>query len=116
MTILVEGFGHRVGVGTVNLTAPSSDPDERNYRIRLLPQVMTPWWRNTCHLTYLLQRTVRAAPALRPERVLLVPVPLGQSPSLRLLRRRLMAGFVRRLLRYYGTVRLPMSVHHRRMS
>src|SRR5208282_839795 len=36
--------------------------------------------------------------------------------SLRLLRRRLVAGLVRRLLRYCGTVRLPMPVHHRRMS
>jgi hypothetical protein len=38
------------------------------------------------------------------------------SPSLRLLLRRLGAGLVRRLLRYYGTVRLPMPVHYRRMS
>jgi hypothetical protein len=41
--------------------------------------------------------------------------PLGQSPSLHLFRRRL-PNFVRRLLRYYGTVRLPAPVHHRRTS
>src|SRR5271166_1146999 len=77
---------------------------------------MTPRRRIPFHLTYPLQRTVRAAPALCPGRVLLLWVPLGQSPSLRLLRRRHEAGFVRRLLRYYGTVRLPMPVHHRRTS
>src|SRR5208283_2602110 len=76
---------------------------------------MTPRRRIPFHLTYPLQRTVRAAPALCPGRVLLLWVPLGQSPSLRLLRRRHEAGFVRRLLRYYGTVRLPLPVHHRRM-
>jgi hypothetical protein len=40
-----------------------------------------------------LQRTVRALPALSPGRVLLVRIPFGRSPSLRLLRRRL-PGFV----------------------
>src|SRR5271167_3845318 len=53
---------------------------------------MTPRRRIPFHLTYPLQRTMRAAPALGPGRVLLLRVPLGQSPSLRLLRRRLMAG------------------------
>src|SRR6266702_282049 len=68
-----------------------------------------------CCLTYPLERTVRTDPALHPERVLLAQVPFGQTPSLHPLRRR-SPGLVRRLLRYYGSVRLPLSVHHRRTS
>src|SRR5882724_10900826 len=68
-----------------------------------------------CCLTYPLQRTGRVSPARCPGRVLLWQVPFGQSPSLHLLRHRL-PGFVRRLLRYYGSVRLPRSVRHRRAS
>ncbi len=68
-----------------------------------------------CCQTHPLQRTGRTLPALSPGRVLLGQVPLGQSPSLRLLRRRL-PGLVRRLHWYYGTVRLPGSVHRRRTS
>ena len=45
---------------------------------------------------------------------LLARIPLGQTPSLHLLRRRPKATFVRRLLWYYGSVRLPTLVHHRR--
>ena len=70
---------------------------------------------HTCCLPYSLQRTGRAGPALCPGRVLLGRVPLGQSPSLHRLRRRL-PGLVRRLHRYYGAVRLPGSVHRRRAS
>jgi hypothetical protein len=66
-------------------------------------------------LTYPLKRAWRACPARCPERVALVLVPLGRPPSLHRLRHRF-PGFVRRLLRYYGAVRLPMSVRHRRMS
>lgn len=65
-----------------------------------------------CCLTYTVQRTRRACPALCPGRVLLVHVPLSQSPSLHHLRCRC-SGIVRRLRRYYGSVRLPLSVHHR---
>ena len=90
---------------------PSTDPDERSYRIRLLSQVLTP---DYCP-TYPLQRTVRVVSALSPGRVLLAQIPLDQFPSLHLLRHRL-AGFVRRLLRYYGAVRLPMPVHRQRAS
>ena len=68
-----------------------------------------------CCQTYSLQRTARALPALSPRRVLLARVPLGQSPSLHRLRRRL-PGLVRRLHRYYETVRLPGFVHRRRAS
>jgi hypothetical protein len=46
---------------------------------------------------------------------LLWQVPFGQTASLHLLRHRL-PGFVRRLLRYYWSVRLPRSVRHRRSS
>src|SRR6516162_5079331 len=68
-----------------------------------------------CRQTYPLQRTGRALPALSPGRVLLERIPFGRSPSLRLLRRQL-PGFVRRLQRYCGTVRLPVLVHRRRTS
>ncbi len=68
-----------------------------------------------CRLSYLFQLTRRADPALSPGRVLLAQVSLGQTPSLHLLRRRC-SGFVRRLLRYYGSVRLPVFVRHRLVS
>ena len=48
-------------------------------------------------------------------RAALPQVSLGQPPSLHRLRRRC-SGFVRRLRRYYAAVRLPTSVHHRRVS
>src|SRR5207249_8564856 len=66
-------------------------------------------------LPYPLERAERAFPALRPARVTLERVPLGQPPSLRHLRRRFL-GVVRWLPGYYGAVRLPASVHHRRTS
>src|SRR6266446_170713 len=66
-------------------------------------------------LTHSLERTERASPARCPERVALARVPLGPPPSLHRLRGRLL-GLVRRLPRYYGAVRLPALVHHRRVS
>src|SRR5207245_7305778 len=69
----------------------------------------------SCCLTYPLQRTRRVFPARCPGRVLLWQVPFGQSSSLHPLRHRL-PGLVRGLLRYYRSVRLPMSVRHRRTS
>ena len=69
----------------------------------------------SCCFAYPLERAWRVAPTLRPERVTLGRVLLGQPPSLHRLRSRC-SGFVRRLLRYYGAVRLPTSVHHRRSS
>jgi hypothetical protein len=93
-----------------------------------------------CRLSYLRQLAWRAEwpqrrrpvagdpsdPALSPGRVLLAQIPLGQTPSLHLLRHRCSGfppqrrrpvagdpGFVRRLPRYYGSVRLPVFVHHR---
>lgn len=68
-----------------------------------------------CRSTYPFQRTGRACPARRPGRVLLARVPVGQAPSLHLFRRR-SPGFVRGLHRYPGLVRLPVSVHHRRVA
>ena len=64
------------------------------------------------------QQTVRhAGPALGPGRGRLLHVPLGQPPSLHLLRRRRRgARFVRRLHRYYGAVRLPARVRAGRMA
>src|SRR5919106_271430 len=68
-----------------------------------------------CCLTYPLKRAGHVLPALCPEHVTLKQIPLGQPPSLHhLLGLRL--GLVRRLCRYYGAVRLPMPVHHRRAS
>src|ERR1700693_3771375 len=69
----------------------------------------------SCCLTYPLQRTERVSPARCPGRVLLWQVPFGQTSSLHPLRDRL-PGFVQGLLRYYRSVRLPRSVHHRRTS
>src|SRR5229473_2666 len=69
----------------------------------------------SCCLTYPLQRTRRVVPARCPGRVLLGQVPFGQTSSLHPLRHRL-PGVVRRLLRYYRSVRLPRSVRHRRTS
>ena len=64
-------------------------------------------------LSYPLERAWRADPTQCPGCVLLGRFPLGQPPSLHRLRGRFL-GFVRRLSRYYGAVRLPASVHHRR--
>src|SRR5467141_4111661 len=69
----------------------------------------------SCCLTYPLQRTRRVRPARCPGRVLLWQVPFGQTASLHPLRCQL-PGVVRRLLRYYWSVRLPRSVRHRRTS
>src|SRR5439155_14443585 len=66
-------------------------------------------------LTYTLKRAGRASPALSPERVALGRVPLGLLPSLPCLRGPF-RGLVRQLPRYYGAVRLPVLVHHRRAS
>jgi hypothetical protein len=65
-------------------------------------------------LAYPPQRTLHPFPALNPADVLLSRVPLGQKSSLHPLRCRLRSGFVRRLRRYYPSVRLPLPVHHRR--
>jgi len=64
-----------------------------------------------CCLAYPSERALHTNPALCPERVLLRLIPLGQPPFLRRLRH-FQRSFVRRLLRYYAVVRLPMSVHH----
>ena len=64
-----------------------------------------------CHLSHTLQGDRRIEPALSPGRGLRHRVPLGRSPSLHRLRRRVVPVFVRRLLRYYATVRLPTGVH-----
>ena len=63
-------------------------------------------------LPYPRQRTGRVNPAQSPGRVWLARVPLGQAPSLHPLRSRC-SGVVRRLPRYYGSVRLPAFVRHR---
>ena len=65
----------------------------------------------TSCLTYPVQRTGRAPPALCPVRVLLARVPLGQTPSLPAVRCPSW-GFVLAVRRYYGPVRLLATVHH----
>jgi hypothetical protein len=70
---------------------------------------------SSCDWTYPLERTVRTFPALCPECVLLGRAPLGPTPSLHRLRSRSL-GLVRRLPRYYGSIRLPTGVHHRLKS
>jgi hypothetical protein len=67
---------------------------------------------SACCPTYPLQRGGQDLPALSPEPVTLERFPLGQSPSLHCLRNHA-SGFVRQLRRYYWTVRLPVTVHHR---
>ena len=63
-----------------------------------------------CHLSHTIQSGQRIEPALCPGCGRLHRVPLGRSPSLHHLRRRVGPGSVRRLLRYYATVRLPRGV------
>src|SRR5262249_16474316 len=55
-------------------------------------------------------------PALSPGRGRLRRVSLDRSPSLHRLRGRVIPVVVRRLPRYYATVRLPTSVHARRTA
>ena len=67
------------------------------------------------YLTYPLKRAGHVFAALCPGHVTLGRLSLDQSPFLhRLLVLR--SDLVRRLLRYYGTVRLPVPVHHRGTS
>ena len=75
------------------------------------PQLLVP----SCRLPYPLQRTGRAVPARCPGRVLLAQVSFGQTASLHPLRGR-SPGVVRRLHRYYRSVRLPLVIHRRRAS
>src|SRR5208283_5019669 len=67
-------------------------------------------------MTYPNQHAEHASSGTESDRhVVSVQFPFGQSPSLPPLRRQL-PGFVRGVRRYYGTVRLPRPVHHRRTS
>jgi hypothetical protein len=86
--------------------APRTDPYVRLSRIRLPPWVTAAVSRRMranalCH----------ACPALSPARAELARIPLGPRPSLDRLRRGSLR-FVRRLLSYYGKVRLLVPVHH----
>ena len=65
-------------------------------------------------LPYPLQRLLQPFPILCSAVGVLLRIPLGQIPSLQRLRRQCLGTpFVHRLLRYYGPVRLPGTVHHR---
>ena len=65
---------------------------------------------------YSLKRAGHARPAQSPGHVTLKRLPLGQPPSLHRLLSFLRLGLVRRLRRYNGSVRLPVTVHHRGTS
>ena len=60
--------------------------------------------------------TCRRYPALSPEPAARAHIPLDQPPSLHLLRADQRRQVVRRLRRYCAAVRLPATVHHRRVS
>ena len=64
-----------------------------------------------CRFAHTLQPGQPVSPALRPARGLRQRVSLSRSPSLHPLRGRWRSVLVRRLLRYYATVRLPLAVH-----
>src|ERR1044071_3443640 len=70
---------------------------------------------SACCPTYPLQHGGQDLPALSPEPVTLERFPLGQCPSLHCLRNHA-SGFVRQLRRYYWSVRVPVTVHHRATS
>jgi len=66
-------------------------------------------------LPYPSQRMLQGLPPLRAAPGLLNRIPLGSSPSLCILRKLWRTtALVRKLLQYYGTVRLPMVVHRHR--
>jgi hypothetical protein len=109
-TALAGGPPH--GSGRAELPHPAlalGNNAKAHQRMRMItPLTPSP----PCCLTYPLKRAGHAAPALSPGHVTLGQIPLGQSPSLHCLLG-LRPGLVRRLLGYYGTVRLPVPVHHR---
>src|SRR5207247_8083094 len=80
----------------------------RTYRFPIFGSCL----RSTVNLTDPLQRTGQTGLAQCPGFVALGRVSLGPIPSLHYLRR-VAVRFVRQLLRYYGSVRLPTIVHHR---
>ena len=77
----------------------------------IVARLIFAWWqrRNMPAPAY---AAAQPATGHRPVRALPARVPLGPHPWLRRLRCRL-PGFVRRLLSYYGGVRLLTIVHHR---
>jgi hypothetical protein len=76
---------------------------------------MTPIQRRGRCLTYPIQRIAHVLPILCSVRVLLAQVPFGQTLSLHSFRHRC-TGVVRKLRRYYRSVRLPVFVRHWIMS
>ncbi len=96
-------FPLQCGVGLAKATDIVNVVEERGESLPASP---------LCCLTYPLERTVQADSAQCPRLVALRRVSFGQPPSLHPLRCRSL-GFVRRLLRYYEAVRLPVPVHRR---
>lgn len=78
---------NRVEVGMPVSWHPSTDLYVRNYRIRLLPRVYGVKAFTGIRLSHTQQSVRHAVPALCPGRGRLLCVPLGQAPSLHLLRR-----------------------------
>jgi site-specific DNA recombinase len=73
------------------------------------PRILVP----SCYLTHTAQRTGRPLPGTVSGVRFAVRVPLGSSPFLPRLRSR---SLVRRVRRYYATIRLPTLVHLRRTT
>ena len=86
---------------------------ESLYVVDVVPQGSEPHFPIfACCLPYPSQFMLQDCPTLRPGPDLLGRVPLGQPPFLHRLRRAWRTiPFVRRLLRYYGVVRLPACIH-----
>ena len=95
-----------------NKEAPRTDPYVRNYRIRLLPRVMT----ISCHLrdppSWVAGVKLSRSPQQSAVQVTRLHPPLGSRPSLHHLRHRrnCTRSFVRQLLRYYAPIRLPVPM------
>jgi hypothetical protein len=112
-TALAGGPPH--GSGRAELPHPAlalGNNAKAHQRMRMITP-LTPFTAGC--LTYPLKRAGHVFPALCPGHVTLKRLPLGQSPFLHCLRSRT-GGFVRQLRKYYETVRLPVSVHHRGTS
>src|SRR5438132_2833863 len=109
-TALTGGPPH--GSGRAELPHPAlalGNNAKAHQRMRMIT-MLTPFT-SGC-LTYPLKRDGHGFPALCRRPVTLDDLPLGQSPSLHHLLG-LTHALVRRLLRYYGTVQLPVPVPHR---
>ena len=110
-----DEFRRRVAVGTLVAQCPPHRSEHAELPHSALASGNDEKVNETVYFPYPLKRTVHTCPALCPECVLLKQISFGQLPSLHPLRSPL-TSLVRRLPRYYGVVRLPMTAHHRLTS